>query len=356
MEIISSIQIRRNKDSKISETDLSQPGFGKTATDHMYIAEYRDGKWQNEYIEPFEDLLLSPFSLCLHYGQTVFEGMKAFRMKDGNLSIFRPDKHHSRFNNSLRRMCMPEVPYSMFINALSEFLTTEQKWIPSSPETSLYLRPFMIATESRIGATVSDEYLFIIAASPSGPLYHQPLKVKVETKFSRAVDGGTGFAKCGGNYGAALYPTKLAKEEGYDQVLWTDATYHQFIEESGMMNILFIIDSVLITPPLDSGTILDGITRASIIQLARMAGTKIEERKISYYELILAFEQNKRVEAFGAGTAAVVAPIKFITIKDKTFECYTEADALMYKFKKQLMQIQTGQEQDVFGWNYIVEV
>lgn len=335
-------------------TDTKSLPFGKVPTEHMFIAEYRDGIWQNASVTPFHDLTLSPMALCLHYGQTVFEGMKAFRTKDGNINIFRIKKHHQRFNKSLNRMCMPNVPESLFTEAIHKLVSLDADWVPNDKDGSLYIRPFMIANEARIGVKIADEYLFMVICSPAFLYYSQPLKVKVETNYVRAAAGGTGEAKCGGNYGAAYYPTSLAKAEGYDQVLWTDAKTHEFIEESGTMNAMFYIDDTLITPAL-SGSILDGVTRDSILTIAREKGLKIEERPIKWTEVQAALEAGKRVEAFGAGTAAVVAPIAIIAMNGKEYSCYTGEDAIMYQLRNWLYDIRMGVTEDKHGWNYIVK-
>lgn len=349
--MVHSITVSPKEKRQVKET-RSIP-FGIQPTEHMFIAEYKEGSWKNPRIVPFADLTMSPLALCLHYGQTVFEGMKAFKMEDGRISIFRPEKHYERFTKSLHRMCMPEVPKGLFIEALHQLVQIDTSWIPREEDGSLYLRPFMIATEERIGVKVSDEYLFMIVATPAYRYYSKPLKVKVESTYVRAAEGGTGFAKCGGNYGGAFYPTQIAREAGYDQVLWTDSHHHEFIEESGTMNVMFVIDNTLITPPL-SGTILDGVTRDSLLVLAKERGCNISERKISYHELQDALENGKQVEAFGAGTAAVIAPIEYIAIGNKEYRCYLEQDALMYSLQEELYNIRKGLTEDTHNWNYIV--
>ncbi len=327
--------------------------FGQQPTEHMFIAEYKNGEWHNSRIVPFADLTLSPFALCLHYGQTVFEGMKAFLLEDGRINIFRPQKHYQRFIKSLERLCMPSVPEGLFMEALHQLVQLDAAWIPNDKDGSLYIRPFMIATEERLGVKVSDEYIFMIVCTPAYQYYAKPLKVKVEDKFSRAAEGGTGFAKCGGNYGAAFLPAQMAREAGYDQVIWTDSKTHELIEESGTMNLMFFIDNTLITPPL-SGTILDGVTRDSLLTLAKEHGIAVEERPVRYKEILDALENGKQVEAFGAGTAAVIAPIETIAIGNKHYNCYTGEDATMYKLQKWLYNIRKGNAPDTHNWNYIL--
>ncbi len=345
------IAITRQEERKVKDSAVVP--FGTQPTEHMFICEYKQGQWHNPRIVPFGDLTMSPFALCLHYGQTVFEGMKAFLMEDGKINIFRPLKHYERFVKSLERMCMPAVPQALFIEALHQLIQLDGDEMPTDPEASLYIRPFMIASEERIGVKVAEEYLFMIVCSPAFPYYSKPLKVKVETEFVRAAEGGTGYAKCGGNYGGALYPSQMARNEGYDQVIWTDAKTHEFIEESGTMNLMFFIDDVLFTPPL-SGTILDGVTRDSLLRLAKDMGINTAEMAISYKEIQVALEAGKRVEAFGAGTAAVIAPIEIIAIGDKQYHCYTGQDATMFKLQQALLGIRKGTKPDTHNWNYIL--
>jgi branched-chain amino acid aminotransferase len=333
--------------------DTSSVPFGKIPSEHMFVSEYSDGNWQNSRIVPFGNLNLSPLALCFHYGQTVFEGMKAFRMDDGRINIFRPEKHYERFNKSLSRMCMPEVPKGLFIEALHQLVQLDSNWIPDQADGSLYLRPFMIASEERIGIKVSDEYIFMIICTPAYQYYTKPLKLKLETEFVRAAAGGTGETKCGGNYGAALYPYKKALQAGYDQVMWTDSKEHAYVEESGTMNIMFFIDGTLVTPSL-SGTILDGVTRDTLLTIAGDLGMIVEERPIRYQEIIDAIEAGKKVEAFGAGTAAVVAPIEIIAHCDKEYKCYIAEDARMYELRTALYGMRKGTSPDKFNWNYII--
>jgi branched-chain amino acid aminotransferase len=328
--------------------------FGKQPTDHMYIAEYKNGAWSKGQLKHFQKLLMSPFALCFHYGQTIFEGMKGFRMQDGGVNIFRPDKHFDRINVSLERMCMPELTKEMFMEGITSVVNADKAWFEKDEDQALYIRPLVIASEEKLGVKVSDEFLFIVMCSPAGKYFVKPLKVKVETTFTRAAEGGTGFAKCGGNYGAAFYPTHLARLAGFDQVIWTDGLTHEYIEESGAMNIIFIVDGKIITPAL-SGTILDGITRDSLLTLAKKNGVTVEERRVSLDELTGWFDSGKKVEAFGAGTAAVIAPIETIDINGKKYSPYIEDDATMFRMKKELNDIKYGAKKDEFGWNYILK-
>mgnify|MGYP001241861983 CR=1 FL=1 len=354
METIATIKTRRTTNSRISEVDFNHLEFGKYISDHMLVCDYAVGGWREPQIVPYANLSLSPSALALHYGQTVFEGMKAFRMKDGRINIFRIDKHYERFVRSLNRMCMAAPSKEIFVEGLSQLIRLDEAWVPAQSGNALYLRPFVFASEARFGVKVSEEYRFIIFTGPVPTLYADPIKVKVETEYIRAAKGGTGFAKCGGNYGAAFLPTQQARKEGYDQVLWTDGVEHKYIEESGMMNVMFVINDTLVTAPL-SDSILDGVTRDSLLTLAKDLGYKTEERPIAVAELEKAFRDKTITEAFGAGTAAVVAPIQVIHINgiDYNLPKYN-ADKLLYKLKHKLEQIRLGVDTDVHGWNYII--
>jgi branched-chain amino acid aminotransferase len=290
----------------------------------------------------------------LHYGQSIFEGMKAFRMRDGRVNIFRIDRHHERLNASLDRMCMPPVPYDLFEAALHHLIKLDEAWVPAGEDVALYIRPFIFASEARFGVKVSEEYNFIIVTGPVPTLYQQPIKVKVERKYIRAAKGGTGYAKCSGNYGGAYYPTQKAKEEGFDQVLWMDAFEHQYIEESGTMNLMFVLDGKLVTPPL-SDSILDGITRDSLLTIAKDLGIETEERQVNINEIVKTIKDKKRIEAFGAGTAAVVAPISVIGVDGELYHLPAyNSDSIMFRLKRELEAIRTGRKEDVNGWNNVI--
>jgi len=353
MIITDKISVQRTKNSRISEVDFNNLTFGSIISDHMLVSDYKNGEWGPSSIVPFADISISPTMLALHYGQIVFEGMKAFKMKDGNLSIFRAEKHYERFCRSMERMCIPEMSYETFLEGLKALVKVDAAWVPGSDGASLYIRPFVFASEERFGVKVAEEYKFIIFTGPVGPYYANPLKVKVEGKFRRAARGGTGSAKCAGNYGGAFYPLQLARKEGFDQVLWTDASADLNIEESGTMNVMFIIDGTLVTPPL-SDSILDGVTRDSFLTLAKQMGYKVEERKIGAKELISAAEKGILQEAFGTGTAAVVAPIQSINIsgKDYTLSKITDSNVSM-KIKQRLLEVRLGTAPDTNNWNTI---
>lgn len=354
MELVTRIKVRKTAHSKLGEVDFNRLEFGKYISDHMLVCDYYDGEWQLPQVVPFANLSLSPATLALHYGQSVFEGMKAFRMKNGSVNIFRIDKHYDRLVKSLERMCMQVPPKEIFTEGMMQLVKMDNAWVPGEAGASLYIRPFIFASEAKFGVKVSDEYRFIIFSGPVGPYYAKPLGVKVEREFIRAAKGGTGFAKCAGNYGGAFYPTQSAREKGFDQVLWTDAKENKFIEESGTMNVMFVIDGEIITPSL-SDSILDGVTRDSLIQLAKDKGIKVEERRISTDELVAAFRQNKITEAFGTGTAAVVAPINLIQIDEVDFKLpFYTVNSLMNQLKQQLEDIKTGRADDIYGWNYVI--
>ena len=348
------IPARKTLHSKLNEVDFNHLEFGKYVADHMLVCDYGNGAWKTPQVVPYANLSLSPTTLALHYGQTVFEGLKAFTMEDGRINIFRMDKHYDRFLKSLDRLCMAPVPKEIFTEGLMQLIATDRGWVPTANGSALYIRPFMYASEAKFGVKISDEYRFIIFTGPVPSLFVNPIKVKVETEYIRAAAGGTGFAKCGGNYGGAFFPTKLAKEQGYDQVLWTGGKDNAFIEESGMMNAMFVINNKLVTPAL-SDSILDGVTRDSLLTLANDLGYVTAERPVSIAELEEGFAKGTLTEAFGAGTAAVVAPIQTIHINgvDYTLPVYSK-DSLHNKLKDQLELIRTGAVPDVHEWNFII--
>ncbi|TMI85086.1 MAG: branched-chain amino acid aminotransferase [Bacteroidetes bacterium] len=354
MELTTEIKIRKASHSRLHEIDFKHLQFGKHFSDHMLICDFHDEQWHEPIIVPFANLSLSPATLAFHYGQTVFEGMKAFRMFDGRVNIFRMDKHYDRFARSLERMSMAVVPKEIFMEGLKTLVDLDKEWIPQEADCALYLRPFVIATENAFGVKVSSDYRFIIFTAPVPSVYSRPIKVKVETEYIRAAKGGTGFAKCGGNYGGAFYPTQLARQQGYDQLLWTDAAHHRFIEESGMMNVMFVIGDTIVTPP-SSDTVLDGVTKDSLLTLATDLEFKVDERPLSLDELENAFRENSIIEAFGVGTAAVVAPIRTININNTDFHLPEHShENLSHKLKQRLERIRTGQEEDLYNWCHVV--
>jgi branched-chain amino acid aminotransferase len=320
----------------------------------MFVCDYLNGEWKEPSIRPFENLSLSPVTLALHYGQSIFEGMKAFYMDDGNINIFRIKKHHERLNRSLERMCMPSISFETFEDALTQLVQMDRAWVPKEKGAALYLRPFVFASEAKFGVKIAEEYKFIIVTGPVPTLYQKPIKVKVERKYIRAAKGGTGFAKCAGNYGGVFYPTQLARKEGFDAVVWTDAGEHEYLEESGVMNIMFVIDGKLVTPPL-SDSILDGITRDSLLTIAHDLHIEVEERPLSLTEIKKAFNDKKITEAFGAGTAAVVAPISEISIDGMSYFLPSDNETgIMSQLKESLQNIRSGKAKDIHKWNTII--
>ncbi len=356
MTITSSIPVEHIAKSRISTVDFNNLEFGKYIADHMIVADFKDGKWHEPKIVPFGDMLMSPAMLSLHYGQAIFEGMKAFWTANGDINIFRPHKHHARMNKSLDRMCMPQVSEEMFMQSLHSLIELDKDWIPKSEGSSLYVRPFMFAYEARLGVKVADHFKFIIINSPVAAYQSKPYRLKVEDHYVRTAEGGTGFAKCAGNYGGAFYPTQVAREEGFDQILWTDSKEHKYIDEVGMMNVMFIINGKLVTPKL-STAILDGVTRDSILTLAKDMGMPIEERRVSIDEIETGLKNKTVTEAFGTGTAAVVAPIAIIRIKGQDLVIpEVKADSFQLRVKQKLQNIRMGIEPDIHGWNDIISV
>jgi branched-chain amino acid aminotransferase len=346
------IPVERTTHSRLSTIDFNNLGFGNHISDHMLVADYKNGKWHDPNVMPFGEIPMTPAILSLHYGQAIFEGMKAFKNKDGELVIFRPQRHYQRLLKSLERMCMPAMSEEFFINSLCAVIKTDEKWVPTSEGSSLYLRPVVFATESRLGVKISDEYKFVVLTSPVGPYFAKPVRVKVEEHYVRAAEGGTGFAKCAGNYGGAFYPTQLAKEQGFDQVLWTDARDHKYIDESGAMNVMFVLNGKVVTPQLTSA-ILDGITRNSLLTLATKMGISVEERKVSVAEIKEGFEKGTLTEAFGVGTAAVVSTIAAIHIAGKDYSLpVADSNSIQLRLKKKLEDIRHGYEPDEFKWVY----
>jgi len=345
-----SIRIERTKHSRISQVDFANLPFGKIYTDHMFMADYRDGEWKNSRIVPYGHISISPATPAIHYGQAIFEGMKAMKSSTGDVLVFRAADNWMRLNISGERICMPHVPEELFMEGLSTLVALDQNWVPKDEGSSLYIRPFLFSADEYIGIRPSENFTFMIILSPVGPYYSTPVKVKIETQFTRAAEGGTGYAKAGGNYGAALYPAKLAQDEGYHQLLWTDGKTHQYIEESGTMNVMFVIDDTLITPAL-SDSILAGITRDSVLKLARKWGMSVEERKVSVTEVIEAASTGRLREAFGVGTAATIAHIELIGFEGKDYYLPAIAERkFANKVYEELEGIKRGTRPDPFGW------
>ncbi|MEP0368650.1 MAG: branched-chain amino acid aminotransferase [Cyclobacteriaceae bacterium] len=346
------IKVERTVHSKLASTDLSNPVFGKTYSDHMFMADYVGGEWKDLRIVPYGNINISPANTTLHYSSTIFEGLKAYRGKNNEILVFRPHANAQRLIKSAERMCMPPVPEELFMQAMTELLKLDSAWIPDAQNTSLYIRPFQIAMDPYIGIRPSDTYSFMIITGPVGAYYSKPVKVKIEKHYTRAAAGGTGFAKTGGNYAAALKPAVDAAKEGYDQLIWTDGKTHEYVEESGTMNLMFVIDDTLVTAPAGD-TILHGITRDSILTLARDMGMKVEERPVSVAEIVKAIEQGTMQEAFGAGTAATVAQIATIHNDGIDYELpAVETRKYSNQFLETLDKIKTGEIEDKHGWIY----
>ena len=348
--------MHRAYETGLYDVDWDNLELGRYVTDHMFVCDYTAGSWQQAEILPFGPFSLSPTSLVFHYGQAIFEGMKAFRTEDGRIHIFRPDKHYERLARTAERLCMPVIPQELFTQGLRRLVELEQSWVPGQPGGALYIRPFQIATDTRLSIKVSASYKFAVVCLPMGSYFAKPVRVKIEREYTRAAKGGTGFAKCGGNYGGALYPTEIAKTEGYDQVLWTDGRDHEYIEESGMMNVFFMIGDTLVTPPL-TDSILDGVTRDCLLVLAAAKGIKIEERPVSVSELREGLQNKKISEVFGAGTAAVVSPVRVIGIDghDYTLPLAGERGCVALRLKDALDDIRYGRVPDSYDWNYFVQ-
>ncbi len=348
------IKIEKIKHSKINEVDFSNLPFGQELTDHMFVCDFKNGKWQQPQIVPYQNLSLDPSAKIFHYGQSVFEGMKAYKDDDGNVLLFRPLENQKRINISAKRLAIPEFPESYFMEGLKTLLKLEKNWIPTIEGSSLYIRPFVFATGNGFHASPSDEYKFIIACSPSGAYFGGTVKVLIEQKYSRSANGGVGYAKAGGNYAGQFYPTQLAVDKGYQQVIWTDDTSHKYIEEAGAMNIFIRINDTLITAPT-SERILDGITRKSLIEIAKDEGIDVEVRKITVDELTNAAENGTLKEMFGAGTAAVISPIAGFGYQDKDYDLPILEDTFAARLKKRITDIQYNRAEDKFGWRVVVE-
>lgn len=344
------IDIQPIGSSRIATTDLENLKFGRVFTDHIFTMDFVDGAWQRPVIRAYEDVAMSPATLVLHYAQTIFEGMKAYKNERGEVSLFRPQANIARMNRSAARMAMPAIPEDVFLDGLKELVKMDAAWVPDGKDAALYIRPFMYADDEYIGVKPSDGYRFAIFICPVRGYYQEPLRVKLELEYSRAFPGGTGAIKCGGNYAGGLYPSMLAQKQGFHQLLWTDAMEHKYIEESGTMNVFFIIDGVLTTPSLD-GTILPGITRDSILQLARDKGMPTAERKVSVEEVLAAAKAGKLNAAFGAGTAATIAPIQAIGHAGGVIDLPEPgADSEVMKIGAMLDDIRRGRAEDKHGW------
>ena len=348
------ISITKTVNSKIKDLDFNNIPLGTTFTDHMFVCDFENGQWINPRIEPLALIPTHPAAMALHYGQAIFEGMKAYKNTNDEPLLFRPKQNAARLNKSADRMGMPNFPEDVFVEGLKKLVSLESDWIPPKQGSALYLRPFMYASEAFIGMRAATSYKFVIIASPSAPLYSKHIKLWAEKQFIRAAHGGTGEAKASGNYAAAIRPTELAKANGYDQVLWLDAAEHKYIQEVGTMNIFFKIDGEFITPELD-GSVLHGITRDSVIQLLRDMNYKVTERKITLEEIALASRKGSLEEAFGTGTAVGIAYIQNIGLEGKTIDVSDESPVGLL-VNNTLNAIKTGRLNDKFGWMTRVEI
>ena len=337
--------------SRINEINATNLPFGKYFSDHMFVCEYVEGEWQNFRIMPYGPLPMSPSISALHYGQAIFEGMKAHKTDEGVVQIFRPLENHKRLNISAHRMCMPEIPENIFMEGLFQLLRLDINWVLKDEGCSLYIRPVMFAIDEALGVKTSGSYRFVIMTSPVGPYYKDPVRMKIETKYARACEGGVGFTKAAGNYGVSLYPAKNAQQEGYTQVIWTDVKEHLYIEEAGMMNVMFMIGNTLITPTINGNTILAGVTRDSLITLARDWNIKVEERKVSVKEVVDGIDSDNLIEAFGVGTAATVALISTIGYNGKDYSIPAATpESFSNKAAKHINSIRKGRTKDAHNW------
>jgi len=344
-----SFDIEIAKTSRINEVDFENLSFGEIFSDHMLVCDYKNGAWERPQIKPYQNISISPSASVFHYGQAIFEGMKAYKDQNGDAWLFRPEDNFERFNKSCERLAMPAITKEYFMEGLHKLLKLDQNWIKSGAGNSLYIRPFMIASQAGVIASPAKEYKFMVICSPAQSYYNGEVRVKIAETFSRAASGGFGYAKAAGNYAGSFYPTRLAQAEGFQQVVWTDANTHQNIEEAGTMNIFVRIGNTLITGPT-SDSILDGITRKSLIQLAKDNGINLEVRPIKVAEILEAHKNNQLLEMFGAGTAAVVSPISGFGYKGEKYEIAPQEDSYATFFKKILNDIQYNLSPDPYGW------
>lgn len=350
-EIINDIEIIKAKTSKISEVDFENLKFGSVFSDHMLECNYKNGVWEAPKVVPYHAFTLDPSSKIFHYGQSVFEGMKAYKDVNEKVWLFRPLENFKRLNISSKRLAIPELPQAYFMDGLRALLEVDKDWIPTKEGSSLYIRPFIFATGKGFHASPADEYKFIICTAPSGSYFSGKVRVLIEETYSRSANGGVGFAKAGGNYAGQFYPTQLAVAKGYQQVIWTDDTTHEYIEEAGAMNIFIRINDTLITGPT-SDRILDGITRKSIIDIAKAENIAVEVRKISVKEVVEAAKNGSLKEMFGAGTAAVISPIDGFGFQGKDYDLPKLDKPYAGYLKKRITDIQTNKSDDPFGWRF----
>ncbi|WP_313111230.1 branched-chain amino acid aminotransferase [Aequorivita sediminis] len=348
------LNIIKTETSRVKEVDFDNLVFGSTFTDHMFECDFKDGEWQNPTIRPYGNLSISPAAKVFHYGQAVFEGMKAYKDEDGRVWLFRPHENFDRINKSAKRLAIPEFPRDIFFEALTTLIRMDKEWIQPGLGNSLYIRPFVMATQVGVSASPSTEYKFMILAAPAQAYYTGDVRVVIADHYSRAANGGVGAAKAAGNYGAQFYPTNLARERGFHQVIWTDDSEHKYLEEAGTMNVFFRVNDTLITAPV-SDRILDGVTRKSVIEIAKHNNIDVEIRPVLVSEIVKAAQDGSLKEIFGAGTAAVISPVSAIGHKDDVYELTKPEDSYSTQFKKDLMSIQHNITEDPFGWRFEVK-
>jgi len=352
---MSDIKITKAKTSKIDSVDFENLGFGEVFSDHMFSMDYENGEWINQRIEPYGKIEFEPAMCTLHYAQAVFEGLKAFHVRDGSINIFRPEKNLERMNRSNERMCMPTIDKDMFFDAMTELIKLERDWIPKDTGHSLYIRPFIFGTENFLGVHPSSTYRFMIILSPVGAYYKEgfnPVSLLVPEEYVRAVKGGVGEAKTAGNYAASLLPAEIAQKKGFTQVLWLDGEHHKYIDEVGTMNIFFVIDDEVITPPLE-GSILPGVTRDTALDLTKSWGMKVNERRISIDELIQSSKEGRLQEVFGTGTAAVISPVDEIQYRDTNINInHGQIGPIARRLFDEISGIHYGEISDTHGWIY----
>ncbi len=350
MEAAAAFNITRVEKSKLAGISLENVPFGKYFTDHMLEVDYENGHWKTPQIVPYHSLQLAPSLAAIHYGQSIFEGIKAYKDQEGNPQVFRPQDSFRRFNISAARMQMPAVPAAIFMEGMRLLVDIERNWIPEAANHALYIRPFMFATDEAIGVKPSDKYKFLIILSPTGPYYAAPMRIYAEEKYVRAVEGGFGFAKAAGNYAGSLLASTEANNKGYDQVLWMDAFEHKYVQECGTMNVFFIIGNIAITPGLESGTILDGVTRDSTIVLLKEMGYQVQERSLSIEEIMEAYKEGVLNEIFGTGTAATISLIKELKYRDFVMTFDVDTWTIAPEVKRRMDAIKYGLEPDTHGW------
>ncbi len=348
------LTIHLTSESRVSGVDFQNLPFGKIISDHMFEIDFDGRQWINPRIHPIENLSIHPMNMALHYGQSIFEGMKASRSQDATPLLFRPELHARRMNASARRMCMPEIPEDVFVDAIHALVGLDQEWIPRIEGSALYIRPLMFAWDEMVGVRPSDTYKFLIICLPVGPYYPKPIKLLVETQYIRAARGGVGEAKTAGNYAAAMYPSKLARAKGYDQVLWLDSRYRKFVQEVGTMNIFFVFKDEIVTPAT-TGAILKGITRASAIEILNSSGRPVSERELSIDEIMERHQSGNLIEVFGTGTAALIANVDEIRYMDTDLRLDLTNTELSTSIRKEINGMRYGTVADTRGWTVPVK-